>query len=237
MRRLLLLFTLAGTLLSASQEIKIAAAAGYKKPLQEIIKAYHKDGGTPVNAIFGNVRQISVQAKHTDISLLIGDRSYLRDRSGLAFDGFTHLGSGKLVLAYPKKSTLTDYSELADRKVRSIAVAKPSKAIYGIAADQFLQQSRLYDTVQKKLRVVATVPQITAYLVANEIDAGLINLTAALSHEKELGGYILIPQQYYEKIDIVAGRLPECSSNSGCSRFLEYLQGERAKEIFRRHGL
>jgi molybdate transport system substrate-binding protein len=118
-----------------------------------------------------------------------------------------------------------------------VAVAKPSKAIYGIAADQFLQQSRLYDTVKKKLRVVATVPQITTYLVANEIDAGFINLTAALSHEKELGGYILIPQQYYEKIDIVAGRLPECSRNSGCSRFLEYLQGERAKEIFRRHGL
>ncbi len=235
MRRFLLLFTLAGTLLSASQEIKIAAAAGYKKPLQEVIKAYLQEGGTPVNAIFGNVRQISVQAKHTDISLLIGDRSYLRDQSGLAFEGFASLGSGKLVLAYPKQSTLADYRGLADRKVCSVAVAKPSKAIYGIAAEQFLQRSGLYDTVKEKLRVVATVPQITAYLVTNEVDAGLINLTAALGHEKELGGYILIPQQFYEKIDIVAGRLPACSS--GCQTFLEYLQGERAAEIFRRHGL
>ena len=237
MRRLLLLFALAGTLLSAEQEIKIAAAAGYKKPLQEVIKAYHKDGGTPVNAVFGNVRQISVQAKHTDISLLIGDLNYLRDQSGLAFDGFTSLGNGKLVLAYPKNTTLTAYSDLEQKRVRNIAIAKPSKAIYGIAAEQFLRRSGLHETVKERLRIVATVPQVTAYLVANEVDAGLINLTAALANEKELGGYILIPQQFYEKIDIVAGTLPECSRNNGCRRFMEYLQGERAAEIFRRHGL
>ncbi|WP_345976123.1 molybdate ABC transporter substrate-binding protein [Sulfurimonas sp. HSL3-7] len=237
MRRLLFLFTLAGTLLYAEQKIKIAAAAGYKKPLQEVIKAYRQEGGSPVKAIFGNVRQISVQAKHTDIALLIGDRNYLSDQSGLAFDGFTSLGSGKLVLAYPKNTALTACSDLAQERVRAIAIAKPSKAIYGIAAETFLQRSGLYETVKERLRIVATVPQVTAYLVANEVDAGLINLTAALANEKKLGGYLVIPQQYYEKIDIVAGTLPECSRSRDCQTFLDYLRGERAREIFKKYGL
>lgn len=237
MRRLLLLFTLATTLLYAEQEFKIAAAAGYKKPLQEVLKAYRQDGGSPVKAIFGNVRQISVQAKHTDIALLIGDRNYLRDQSGLDFDGFTSLGTGKLVLAYPKNTTLTTFSDLAQKRVHSIAIAKPSKAIYGIAAATFLQRSGLHETVKERLRIVATVPQVTAYLVAKEVDAGLINLTAALANEKELGGYLVIPQQYYEKIDIVAGTLPECSRSRDCQTFLDYLRSEQAAEIFKKHGL
>ena len=239
MKKSIFLLLILGITISNLQanDLKIAAGAGYKKPLLKIIKLYRQKYKISVDAIFGNMKQISVQAKQTDISLLIGDKSYLSKKSKLNFVNYHELGRGKLVLAYPKKSKIDDFNRLKDKDIKKITMPHPKKTIYGKAGKEFLKNSALYEKTKHKLHMVATIPQSAAYIIANEVDAGMINLTAALANKKKIGGYIIIPQKYYSKISIVAGVMPSCKKDAECQKFIDFLLSKESKDIFKKYGL
>ncbi len=49
------------------------------------------------------------------------------------------------------------------------------------------------------------MPQVVSYLIAGEADAGFINLTEAMANKERLGGYLVVPEDRYTEILIVAG--------------------------------
>jgi len=215
--------------------LKVAAGAGYKKPLMEVIAHYEKEN-EKIDAIFGNMKQVSTQAKMTDIALIIGDHTFLSQKSGLDFSGFILLGNGKVVIAYPKGTTITSVEQLSQTSIAKISMPQPQKAIYGIAGKEFLQNANLYERVKDKLYIVATVPQSMTYALTNEVDAAIVNLTAALANEDKIGGYLQVPQQYYSPIENVAGKLPACNDRK-CKNFIDFLSSQTAKAIFTKYGL
>lgn len=215
--------------------LKIAVAAGYKKPMLTLIKAYEKTG-KDVEAFFGNMKQISIQAKQTDAALIIGDKDFLYQKSQLDIKEHYTLGLGKVVLAYSKKTTLSSSEDLTKKDIAKIAMPQPPKAIYGIAGEEFLKRSNLYEKIKDKLLVVSTVPQVVTYLVANEVDAGIINLTAALANKDKIGGFIEIDQKEYSKIEIIAAKLKDCKTTE-CEAFFAFLQSPFSKEVCAKYGL
>ena len=141
------------------------------------------------------------------------------------------------MLAYPKNAGIETFDQLANAKIKRVAMPQPQKTIYGTAGEAFLNNSGLYKKVKDKLYVVATVPQVATYLAANEVDAGIMNLTAALENREKLGGYMAVPQKYYSKVSIVAGILPGCSNHKECRQFIDFLHTKKSKEIFQHYGL
>lgn len=218
-----------------AENLKIAAGAGYKAPVMELIKEYEKNG-KKVDAFFGNMKQVTTQAKHTDIALIIGDKKFLSTKSQLKFDEYLDLGVGKLVIAYPKGSNLTSVQDLQNENIKKIAIPQASKAIYGIAGMELLENTNIYDSIKDKLLVVATVPHSMTYVITNEVDAGIVNLTAALANEDKIGGYIEAPVEYYSDIEIVAGKLVHCNSNK-CEDFVDFLSSPTSKNIFKNYGM
>jgi len=230
---LIALFALSS--IAFASELKIAAGAGYKKPLMDIIKEYEKSR-SKIEPFFGNMRQVTTQAKQTDIALIVGDKNFLSKKSGLSFIDFTLLGKGKVVVAYPKGKSLGSIEMLRDGKIQEISMPQPKKAIYGIAGKEFLQKSGLYNKIANKLFVVATVPQSMTYVLTGEVDAGIVNLTAALANKDKIGGYIEVDQKFYSPIAIVAGKLSACK-NEECEKFLDFLHSKTAHNIFKKYGL
>ncbi len=213
--------------------LKIAAGAGYKKPLMDVIKEY-ENGTKKIEPFFGNMKQVSAQAKQTNMALIVGDKNFLSKKSKLDFKEYTPLGVGKVVIAYPKGKAVSSIDELTT--LGKISMPQPKKAIYGIAGLEFLKSSKLYNSVKDKLYIVATVPQSMTYIVTNEVDAGIVNLTAALANKSKIGGYIEVPQKYYTPIAIVAGQLKDCDTKE-CKEFTDFLQSDTAKNIFKKYGL
>lgn len=230
MKKVLLALVLSIVATNAS-DFKIAAGAGYKKPIQKILKLYNKK----IDAFYGNMRQVSTQAKHTDLALVIGDKNFLQNKSNIDFIKYTSIGEGKAVLAYSKKTKINTLNEILSDKIKRVSMPHPKKAIYGIAAMQILHNSKISSNIDEKLFITATVPQVTTYLITNEIDAGFINLTSALANKSKLGGYIEIDKKLYSKIDIVAASTKNCKDE--CKEFLNFLQSKKAKEIFTQFGL
>ena len=126
--------------------------------------------------------------------------------------------------------------------MQSITLPNPKQAIYGRAAKQWLEAKGLWAPLQDKLKIVQTVPQVSAYLTTGQIDAGFMNLTEALAVKRQLGGYIELQPgaDSYAPIDIVAA-FPAQGAQHGTAasraRFLQFLQSPDAHAILRKAGL
>lgn len=219
-----------------ADDLKIAVGAGYKKPVQEVLKAYAQTHGN-VDALYGNMAQIFAHAKQTEIALVIADKKFLEKQKELHFVNYQKIGEGVAVIAYAKGVTLDRVEDLKNERIKTIAMPEAKKAIYGDAGMEFLIHTHLYERVKEKLLLVATVPQVSSYVSTHEVDVGIMNLTAALDSIDKIGGYIKIPQTDYTPIEIVAGSLNACEADKTCQEFVAFLQTPKAKEIFVKYGL
>lgn len=221
----------------AAQALTIAAGAGYRRPVSELAGRFQAQTGVKVDLVFGNMGQIMGQIKAgAPIDLMLGDKAFL-DQSGLPISALAELGQGRLVLARAKGVSLETPRDLLRPEIKRVAMPDQAKAVYGKAGQQFLERAGLLPAVQEKLLVVATVPQVSTYLVSGEVDAGLLNLTDVLGIQEQIGGYQLIEPRLYDPILIVAGLLREAPEAGQARRFLEFLAGPDARAIASAHGL
>lgn len=241
-RRLLLIAGLVAGLFAAlpafAQNLLIAAGAGYKRPVGELCAAFQKQSGIKVEQVYGNMGNIVAQTKQGgEIAVIFGDHAFLAGVDGLDFASFLPLGNGRLVVAWPTGGKLGTPAELTDARFARIAMPNPKAAIYGIAASEFMERSKLKAALQDRLQVVATVPQVSAYLISGDIDAGFINLTEALAIAPKIGGYQEIDGALYTPIRIVGGVLRTQAQRAEVLALGRFLESDEARAILKRNGL
>ncbi len=234
---LLVLFV--GASLVSAQTLMIASAGGYKKPVMEAMKSFEKATGIKTDAAFGNIQMVSSQAKQTgEISCIIGDRKFLAALgSTVTFASYQPIGKGILVLAYRKGMSLDKVEDMASDKVKTIFMPQDKKAIYGIAGTEALKSYGYSSKLAGKITRVATVPQVVSYLVTGEADAGFINLTEATANKDRLGGYLVVRQDRYTEILIVAGVVKGFENKPETKKFTDYLKTKEARDIFGKYGV
>jgi molybdate transport system substrate-binding protein len=221
-----------------AETLTLAAGAGYKRPVTEIIQAYETSGGSKIDQIYGNMGQITMQARASGtIAFIVGEEGFLRS-SGLEFSAFHHIGRGVLVIAYVKGLRLREPEDLLKPKVARVALPDEKHAIYGKAAKEFLHKTGLFNKLEKKLFVVSTVPQVSAYLISGEVEAGFINLTDALYIKDKIGGYLTPDRAAYSPIKLVLGVMKGYEGKASSNRFVRFLETDpHVKQILRKAGL
>ncbi|WP_243830902.1 molybdate ABC transporter substrate-binding protein [Thiosulfatimonas sediminis] len=230
-------FALSASSLVYAADLLIVSGGGYKKPMQQVIQAYQTVSGKQVDASYGNMRQITAQAQASSkIALAIGDEKFF-GQSGKLFAATQPIGTGKLVIAWAQgRPQIKNAQDLTNPAITRIGHPHAKKAIYGRAAVEWLQSNHLTDAISETVMQLSTVPQVSSYLVAREIDAGFINLTDAIGLGDRIGGYTLL-ESGYERIKIVAATVAGHEQDAELQAFLQFLQSEQAKEIFTRYGL
>ncbi len=219
----------------AGETLLIASGAGYKTVIEALAESYSQRSGKTVERIYGNMGQIVGQAQTSGkVDLLVGEESFLRD-SALPLADATSLGKGRLVMAWPKGKT--EPSDLKGSQVVRIAIPDATRAIYGKAAMEYLNNSGQYESLKDKLVVVGTVPQVFTYLSTGEVDAGFLNLTQAMAVKEQLGGYIEMDEKLYKPIAIACIRLQTSPNSAAAEDFSRFLQTEEARAILAAHGL
>lgn len=232
----LFVLLLAGQALA--EPLTIAAGAGYKKLVTDLAAAFETASGTKTELVFGNMGQVTTQAKTSGaIDVLIGEQAFL-EKSGLPFSGTAEIGQGVLVVAWPKgKTLLASPADVAKPEVARLAMPDPQKAVYGKAASEYLEKAGLTGAVAGKLLVVATVPQVTTYLLSGEVDAGFVNRTDVLDLGASIGGFLEVDPALYAPIRIVAESLAEAKNPEGAKAFAAFLATDAAKAIAVTHGM
>jgi len=221
----------------AGEILTLASGAGYKRLVEELCSAFSKQSGMQTERLFGNMGQVTAQARESDtIDFIIGDKKFL-DASDLSFDGEQIIGKGRLVAAFTRDSGITSLDQLTAPAVKRIAMPDAKKAIYGQAAREYLAAAGIWEKVQPKLLVTGTVPQVSTYVVTGEVDVGFINLTEARAIKDKVGQIVVIEEQLHAPILIVARHLKPGAKDSPAFLFTAFLQSDEARKIIARHGL
>ncbi|WP_172198327.1 molybdate ABC transporter substrate-binding protein [Campylobacter sp. RM16188] len=217
----------------ASDALLVGAGGGYKKPVTAVIENLKKDG-VNVEAAFANIKQITIQAAEGKMAVIVGDEAFL-NKSGLAIKGYERLGKGTLALVTPKGKTINEIKDIL--KFERIAMPDAKETIYGIRTTEFLKNSNLEKEVGSKMLAVAGVPQVVAYVLNGEVDAGFINSTEAEARRDEFGSVIYVDESLYSPVFISAAKLAACEKHADCAKFIDELKSKRSKEIFAKFGL
>jgi len=220
----------------AHADLYIVSGGGYKKPMQALIATYTQQSQHTVHAGYGNMRQITSQARaSSNIALAIGDKNFLA-KTDLFID-YQTLGKGKMVIAWAQgRPAISEAPDLLKPEITRIAHPDAKKAIYGLAATQWLSHKQLTPTLNDKLIATSTIPQVSSYLVAREIDAGFINLTDAIGLEQRIGGYTELNDGYSD-IEIVAAVVKNHENSPELQEFLQFLTSAQAQDILKQYGL
>ncbi len=223
---------------ASADTLTLGAGAGYKRMLEGAIKGYEQKTGRKVDQVYGHMGQIVMQAKASgSIGIIVGELSFLRS-SGLEFADFKQLGQGVLVLAYAKNVRLTSAEDLDKPDIQKIAVPDAKQAIYGKAAFEFLQNAGLLEKIRNKIVTVATVPQVSSYLMSKDAEAGFINITDAIYIKDEIGGWVEVDKTQYSPIQLVIGVLKGFEAKPEVSQFLDFTATDHeTREILKKAGI
>ncbi len=222
----------------AAETLTLGAGGGYKRMLEGALKLYEQKTGQKVNQVYGHMGQVMMQAKSSGtMGIIVGELSFLK-LSGLEFAEFREIGQGVLVLAYGKGVKLESPEDLYRPEIQKIAMPDPKQAIYGKAALEFLQNSGNYGKLQTKIITVATIPQVSSYLISKDAEAGFINITDAIYIKEKIGGWVAVDKTKYSPVHLVIGVLKGFESKPEVKKFLDFMTTDReVREILEKAGI
>lgn len=234
---MLMLLLIAAPAHAGDDAAVLASGAGYKKMVNALVAAYTAETGRGVELVYGNMARVTAQVRTSGkVDLVLGADFFLKDPS-LRLTARHELGRGRLVLAWPKGRTGVSAASLTAPETERIALPNTKQAIYGKAALEYLQRTGVYDAIRPKLVEVATVPQVYAYLAADEVDLGFLNLTHAMNVRDTLGGYLVLDEKDYDPIRILICEVGDAPHPEARADFLRFLESDKAREIVRANGL
>lgn len=245
MRACALALFLLSSLISAAQEITVAAAADLQFALQDVTERFEKETGNRVQLAFGSSGNFFTQIQNgAPFDLFFSaDVEYPQklEAAGLAEPGTLYqYAEGKLVLWVPKNSTL-DLSLglplLLDPKIKKIAIANPAHAPYGRAAVAALRHEGIYDKVADRLVLGENISQTASFVVSGAADVGLVALSLALAPTlKDEGRYTELPANDYPPIRQGVIVLKSSKQKQAAQQFLAYMKTPAVINLLKRYG-
>ena len=224
----------------------IAAAANLNFALTEIADQFARDRGTRVELVFGAsgtlARQILDGAPFE--LFLAADEEFPNQlvKAGLTRDAGAVYALGRLALFAPTGSPLTVDARLdgLSRLVKKggvtrFAIANPEVAPYGRAAEAVLRKHGLWDAIRPRLVLGDTIAQAAQFATTGNAVGGLIAYSLVLAPGfADRGTYAVLPETDHEPLRQRMVLLEQARPT--VVQFYEYVQGDAARAILRKHG-
>ena len=230
----------------AHQSPRIAAAANLNFAMTEIADAFARARGAKVELVFGAsgtfTRQIQDGAPFE--LFLAADEEFPDQltKAGLTRDAGVVYATGRLALFAPTGSPLTVDPQLDGLKqlvksgrVSRFAIANPDVAPYGRAAEAVLRKHGLWDAIRPQLVLGDSISQAAQFATTGNAGGGLIAYSLVLSPGfGDRGKYAVIPETDHPPLRQRMVLLKQ--SGQLAQQFYDYVQGETARAILRKHG-
>ncbi len=236
---------LCGALTAASAgTVRVAVTGDQRNVIAEIAEAYKQ--AYPADSV--ELRSDAAGKLYaalkagTQADLFIALDAHYPDRlvkRALAIEPVVHFASNPLVLwSASRKARLQDLASLSDDKVRFISYANPEFTVSGRRAEEALKKGGVWDAVQRKILIAASVEQAGLFARIGNADVALIPVsTAHALGQKYRGQSAEIPRDLQGELDTCFVLTTLGHANPSARAFAEFLQGPRARDILRAHGL
>ncbi len=236
---------------AAQRPATVAAAANLNFALNEIKDRFVRERRTPVEIVFGAsgtlTRQIQDGAPFE--LFLAADEDFPKRLTvaGLTRGPGVVYALGRLVVFAPTGSPLTVDPRLDGlaRLVKAgkgtlpaggkFAIANPDVAPYGEAAEAVLQKHGLWDDLHPQLVLGDSIAQAAQFAMTGNAIGGLLAYSLVVEPGfAQRGTYAVIPESDHLPLRQRMVLLKRASPTA--MQFYNYLQGQTARDIFRRNG-
>jgi molybdate transport system substrate-binding protein len=224
--------------------ITVSAAISLKNVFEEVGKGFMaKRAGTKVSFNFGAsgdlARQIEAGAPVDVFASAAPKDMDDIDRKGLiAARSRRDFSGNRVVLIRPvhSNSSLLSFYDLQNREVRKMVIGNPRTVPAGRYAEEVLRSLNLWAPVREKLVFAEHVRQALDYVARNEVDAGIVYATDALSRSKEVVTVIQAPEGSHSTILYPIAIIKETKEMETAKAFVEFVLSEEAQQVLRRYG-
>lgn len=232
-------------------EVAVAVASNFTAPMQQITQAFEQQTGHSVKLSFGGTGALYAQIRHgapfdlllaadTKIPARLAQEGYADERTQFTY------ATGQLVLwsANPQLiDGLTDELNDSDGDVlrevefRKFAIADPTLAPYGAAAQQALQAMGLWEVFKPKIVQGKNIGQAFQFVSSGNAQLGLVALAQVYTDGRIASGSgWIVPRELYSPIRQDAILLKSGQANPAARELVDYLKGHYVKKIIESYG-
>lgn len=243
-RALLLGFGLTLTALTAhADDVHVAVAANFTKPIQEIAAEFEKETGHKVIASFGATGGLYTQVKNGapfEVFFAADAQTPARleaENEIVPGSRFTYV-IGKLILWSPKEGFVDDKGAvLSSPEVKHIAIGNPKTAPYGLAATETMAKMDLTQALAPKLVEGSNITQTLQFASSGNAEVAFVALSQVFKDgQLTSGSGWLVPAEYYSPIRQDAVILNKGKDNKAAQELVQYLKSPKAVEIIKSYG-
>jgi molybdate transport system substrate-binding protein len=223
-----------------SHTITIAAAADLNFALEECSTEFRKaHPATELRIAYGSSGNFYAQLRnHAPFDIFLSaDVEYPRKlaQEGLAAaDSVFVYAVGRIVVWVPDQSPLDPATALQSGSFRHLAIANPTHAPYGRAAELAMRSMGVYDSLQGKLVLGENVAQTLQFVQSGAADAGIVALSLAIAPTvRGHGRYWEIPLSAYPKMEQGGAILKDSPE---AREFRSWLLAPEGRAILKRYG-
>jgi molybdate transport system substrate-binding protein len=233
---------------AAEAEVRVAVAANFTAPCEEIARAFERRSGHRVMVSAGSTGKLAAQIQNGapfDVLLAAdAERPALLEKGGTAVSGsrFTY-ARGRLVLWSADRGLVDGAGKvLAASRFRHLAIANPKLAPYGAAAEQVLGGLGLWQRLSPRLVQGEDIGQTYQFVASGAAELGFVALSQVRAAAGGAGGgqikgsMWIVPEASYRPIDQQAVLLTGAWGNLAARAFLDFLKGGEARAAIERFG-
>jgi molybdate transport system substrate-binding protein len=218
----------------------VFAASDLGPALQKIVPAFEKTARARVTVALGSSGTLAQQIRNGAPADLFfaANESFI---DGLIPDGLVlsqsrvRYARGRIVLVTLRSSParIASLQDLADPKVRRIAIANPAHAPYGLAAQQALEASGLWKLVQRKLVFGENVQQAVQFVRSGSVEAGIVARSVAEGPDLT---WDLVDDKLYAPVNQMAAIVARTKEPALARSFLDFVGGAQGRSVMRQLG-
>ncbi len=220
---------------AAAESALVAVATNFAEVAQKLSAEFEQQHPHHITLTAGSTGKLYAQIINgAPFDLLLAadsERPRLLEKSGNAVAGTrTVYAVGRLTLWSPDSDSSPSRDTLEKGAFRSLAIANPKLAPYGVAAKQTLQSLGLWESLRHKIVMGENVGQTHAMVATHNVEFGLVALSYVRSPRNDQPGSRWdIPADLHEPIYQEAVLLSHGAENVAARAFLEFLTSEFAR--------
>ncbi len=217
-------------------QLLVAAAANLMKVSRPLGAAFQRSGAGAVTFSFASSGQLEQQIRQGapfDVYVPAARPfSQSLERDGFVEGQAQLFALGRLV-AWSRQFELESLEELKEDRIRRIAVANPRFAPYGVAAQEALQASGLWQALQPKLVFGESVAHTLQMAGTGNTEVALVALALVQDSGRP---HLLIEQSLHRPIEQTAVVLKGSENKQAARAFVEFLLTAEARRILEEYG-
>ena len=225
-----------------ANELTVSAAVSLKDAFRQIAEVYEKRTGTRIHFNYGASGALQKQIESgapVDLFASAGAKQMdeLASKSLIVSDTRTDFARNSLVLITPARGiVIGSFIDLANPLVKKVAVGNPKTVPAGQYTEQTINKLKLLSQIQSKLIFAEDVRQVLDYVARDEVDAGVVYSSDALSAGDKVKVVARAPDDSHDRILYPIAVVKDSQQKEAARKFIDLVLSAEGQAILVKHG-